>query len=241
MKYRLLLALLSAAIAGAAIAATPGDSPPTVVELFTSQGCSSCPPADALLAELAGRVDVVALAFHVNYWDRLGWRDRFATQWGTDRQRDYARSFVRGRVYTPQMIVNGTAEMVGSRVAEVSQAIVASQDRAAERLPVRLGWNGGVLTVSLPRRNMSGAADVWAIRYIGARQTRVLRGENGGRTLRDANIAQQIERLGGWSGEAVEFTLRVAPPRPAGDGIAVLVQRRGPGEILGAAKVTFAE
>ncbi len=241
MKYRLLLVLLSAAIAGATIAATPGDKPPTVVELFTSQGCSSCPPADALLAELAGRDDVVALAFHINYWDRLGWRDRFATQWGTDRQRDYARSFVRGRVYTPQMIVDGTGDVIGSRIREVNQAIAASQDRAAERLPVRLGWNGGVLTVSLPKRNIPGAADVWAIRYIGARRTKVLRGENGGRTLRDVNIVHQIERLGGWSGEAVEFTLRVARPHPPGDGIAVLVQRRGPGEILGAGKVTFAE
>jgi hypothetical protein len=232
------LAALSGGLADSR--AAEGGAPPTVVELFTSQGCSSCPPAERLLTEMAGEDNVVALAFHVNYWDRLGWPDRFATQWGTDRQSAYSRSF-RGFAYTPQMVIDGAIDAVGSRYAEVANAMLKSRNGAAERIPVGLDWNAeeGILTVSLPDRPAPAGTGVWLVRYLGARQTEVLRGENSGRTLREANIARSIGFLGPWPSGGGEFVARLAPPFAAGDGIAVLVQMEGPGPILGAAKVEF--
>ena len=245
MKHLLVLTGFAAAlfVLAESGARAEQDNPPTVVELFTSQGCSSCPPADRLLGELAAREDVVAIAYHIDYWDYLGWRDPFATKWGTGRQRDYASSIKEGYVYTPQMVIDGHVDVVGSRAAHVKRAISASRDRSARRLPVQLDWNArdGSLTVSLPARAIAGAADVWAVRYHVARETKVLHGENRGRTLRDSNIATQMTRLGKWSGEAASFTMKVPAPRETGDGIAILVQRRGPGEILGAGKVTFGD
>ena len=222
--------------------AAEGGTPPTVIELFTSQGCSSCPPADRLLAEMAKEDNIVALAFHVNYWDRLGWPDRFATQWGTARQNAYSRSF-RGYAYTPQMVIDGTIDAVGSRYGEVANAMLKSRNGAAERIPVGLDWKAqkGILTVSLPDRPAPAGTGVWLVRYIGARETEVLRGENGGRTLREANIVRSIGFLGPWPSGGGEFVARLAPPYPAGDGLAVLVQVEGPGAILGAAKVEFSD
>ncbi len=222
--------------------AAEGGTPPTVVELFTSQGCSSCPPADRLLGEMAGEDNVVALAFHVNYWDRLGWPDPFATQWGTDRQKGYSRS-LRGYAYTPQMVIDGSIDAVGSRYGEVASAMLKSRRGAAKRIPVGLDWKAesGILTVSLPDRPAPAGTGVWLVRYIGARQTEVLRGENGGKTLVEANIVHSLNFLGPWPAGGGEFVARLAPPFAAGDGLAVLVQMEGPSAILGAAKVEFTD
>lgn len=240
----LIVATTMAALTGglADSRAAEDGATPTVVELFTSQGCSSCPPADRLLAEMAGEDNVVALAFHVNYWDRLGWPDRFATQWGTDRQNAYSRSF-RGYAYTPQMVIDGSIDAVGSRYSEVANAMLKSRNRSADKIPVGLDWKSaeGVLTVSLPDRPAPAGTGVWLVRYIGARQTEVRRGENTGKTLLEANIVQSMDLLGPWPAGGGEFVARLAPPYAAGDGIAVLVQARGPGAILGAAKVVFSD
>ncbi len=248
-RFKIPVALLALA-ATLALAALPGGlaetqaaedvTLPTVVELFTSQGCSSCPPAERLLGEMAGEDNIVALAFHVNYWDRLGWPDPFATQWGTDRQKAYSGSF-RGFAYTPQMVIDGSLDAVGSRYAEVASAMLKSRSGAAERIPVGLDWKAseGVLSVSLPDRPAPPGTGVWLVRYIGARQTEVLRGENSGRTLVEANIVQSMEFLGPWPTGGGKINARVKPPYDAGDGLAVLVQLEGPGAILGAAKVEF--
>lgn len=234
----LALATLSGELAEAQ--AAEDAAPPTVVELFTSQGCSSCPPADRLLAEMAGEDNVVALAFHVNYWDRLGWPDPFATQWGTDRQKAYSRSF-RGYAYTPQMVIDGAIDAVGSRYAEVANAMLKSRNGAAERIPVGLDWKAesGILSISLPNRPAPAGTGVWLVRYLGARQTEVPRGENAGRTLVEANIVRSMDYLGPWPAGGGKIDARVEPPYEAGDGLAVLVQVEGPGAILGAAKVEF--
>ena len=208
---------------------------PVVVELFTSQGCSSCPPADALLGELARRKDVLALGFHVNYWDRLGWADPFASAESTERQRAYARAFRRSNVYTPQMVVGGTAEMVGSRRREVIAAI--ERPAVQDRLEVRLvrgadGW----IAVSIPPLP-GGPVDVWFARYDAENTTNILRGENADRRLIDVNAVRQFGSLGSIQERALDR--RLEPPPPGG-GLAVWAQEPGPGQIVGAAKIEAA-
>jgi hypothetical protein len=218
---------LAAILLGLGALAMPAaaDPRPVVVELFTSQGCSSCPPADALLGELARRDDVLALGFHISYWDSLGWKDPLSSQSSTDRQRAYARRFTGGRVYTPQMVVDGTGEMVGSDRAAVLAAVqtarpetIAPVSFAADRRSVAIG--GGV-----------GNGEIVLVRFARQRTTDVAEGENAGRILRDANGVTALATIGTWDGGAVSFA--VEPPAP-GEGIAILVQAPD-GQILGAA------
>ena len=216
---------------GAIAAAEPGP-PPTVVELFTSQGCSSCPPADAFLGQLAGRPDVVALGFHVDYWDYIGWKDPFASAEFTRRQRGYAEGLGQRYVYTPQMVVDGMSHATGSRVGDVERLIAARRD--APKVSVRLvGEPGGSLNVSIGSGQADGPADVWFVTYNRNHSTEVARGENRGRRLVNYNIVRTVRRLGGWDGTAKQFT--VALDEVDEDACAVLVQAAGQGEILGAA------
>jgi hypothetical protein len=203
------------------------EARPAVVELFTSQGCSSCPPADALLGELAARRDVIALGFHISYWDSLGWTDPFSSPQSTERQRAYARSFG-GQVYTPQLIVDGTREMVGSRREEVMAALreashepIAEVAFAADRRSVTIG----------PAATAGNTGQVVLVRFARKRTTHVGAGENARHTAEDANGVKALATLGTWQGTEVGFA--VEPPA-AGDGIAVLVQAAD-GRMLGAA------
>jgi len=206
---------------------TAAGTRPVVVELFTSQGCSSCPPADSLLGELARNSDVVALGFHISYWDGLGWKDPFSSQSSTDRQRTYARLLEIGQVYTPQIIVDGSLEMVGSDRAKVLAAL--NDARAEVIAPV---------TFAADRRSVTiGAGDargaVLLVRFAQERTTRVVRGENARRTLQDANAVESLSSLGSWEGSLLRFAIE---PPAAGEGIAVLVQAAD-GRMLGAAKL----
>ncbi len=215
-----------------AVAAAEPDTPPTVVELFTSQGCSSCPPADAFLGQLAGRPDVVALGFHVDYWDYIGWKDPFASAEFTSRQRGYAEVLGQRYVYTPQMVVDGMSHTTGSRVGAVERLIAARRD--APKVRVRLvGEPGGTLNVSIGSGQTDRPADVWFITFERNQSTEVARGENGGRRLTNYNIVRSVRRLGGWDGTAKRFTVALGEVNE--DGCAVLVQAAGQGEILGAA------
>ena len=222
-----LLALgLAPQFAGAA------DGPPTVVELFTSQGCSSCPPADAYLGELAKRDDVVALSFHVAYWNRLGWADPFASAWATDRQYGYGSALGLNGVYTPQMVIDGATDAVGSRRAAVEGAIATSRATSPARVAVALRRDGNGLAVDLPKATLEAPVGVWLARYDPAtRTTDVARGENGGRRLENVNVVKSLERIATWEGTARTLTV----PAQAQDGVAVLVQQDGEGPILGAA------
>jgi hypothetical protein len=142
MNRILLAGLAQLSVVGASFAVPAlAESRPVVVELFTSQGCSSCPPADALLNELAGRKDVLALGFHVDYWDRLGWKDPLSTTGATMRQHDYAAEFGRNEVYTPQMVIDGKRQAVGSNRAAVLQAITEAQPISAA--PIAFAADGG--------------------------------------------------------------------------------------------------
>jgi hypothetical protein len=214
----------------AAVGSLRADTRPVVVELFTSQGCSSCPPADALLRELAGRPDVIALGYHISYWDRLGWKDPLSSEASTDRQKAYA-SRLGGRIYTPQLVVEGTGEMVGSDRAAVAAALRRARPEAVA--PVGFAADRGSVAIGPG----AGAGEVLLVRFVRGRVTEIAAGENAGRTLHDANGVTAIVRLGEWDGAARRF--RIEPPR-AGEGLAVLVQAAD-GVMLGAAAIVGPE
>ena len=209
--------------------ATADVGHPTVVELYQSQGCSSCPPADAVLNALADRADVLALNFAVTYWDDLGWKDSFAQPAFTRRQWDYARRGGRASVATPQVIVNGTGVLTGSRRADVDTAI----DRYALHVPgPSLGVEGGKARIGGGRQ--ASPATLWLVRYdprtiavpIGA-------GENAGRTLPHRNVVRGLVALGNWHGGPATFAL---PVLDGGLANALLLQRGVGGPIVAALK-----
>lgn len=210
---------------------------PTLVELFTSQGCSSCPPADQFVGELAKRGDVVALAFHVNYWDYIGWPDPFATEDTTNRQRAYGWRMAQGRVYTPQIVVDGVLDAVGSRRQEVDRTISFAQGLARARVDIEAAIeSGGALTVSLKGEKPANSAVVWMARYDAEHTTDVLRGENRGATLKNFNVVRNWQKLGGWSGDPVEFQVSATQMKSGdggNDGCVIIVQAEGDGMVLG--------
>jgi len=202
------------------------ETRPTVVELFTSQGCSSCPPADALLGEIAKRPDVIALGFHIDYWDGLGWKDPFSTPQSTARQRAYARQFGTP-IYTPQLVVDGAREMVGSRRDEVIAALREASPAAVA--PVTFAADRRSVTIAPAAAGKAG--QVLLVRFVQKRTTPIGAGENARRTLEDTNGVEALSTLGEWQGTPATFPL---DPPAAGEGVAVLVQAPD-GLILGAA------
>ena len=206
--------------------------PLTVVELFTSQGCSSCPPADANLATLANRPGVLALSFGVTYWDDLGWKDTFAKKAYTQRQWDYARGLRHDNVATPQMVINGRTDVVGNRLADVDRALRGAG--AATGGPA-VTLAGGAVTVGAAAR----PAQIWLVRYEpSVLQVPVKRGENTGKTLPIKNVVRELTRLGDWTGGPKSYAVPAAAPglQIAGLKTAILVQAGPGGPILAAAR-----
>jgi len=202
---------------------------PTVVELFQSQGCSSCPPANASLIEYSRRPDILALTFAVDYWDRLGWKDTFASPQFTQRQYDYSRALRNSGVYTPQIIVNGRADGVGDEESEMD-ALARKTDRGASGPDVRI--DGGEVVVGAGAAP-AGGAEVWLALYDPrVIDVPVARGENAGRTLAHKNVVRRMVLLGAWTGASERL------PLPSSEGLAraVLVQGAGRGPVLAAAK-----
>lgn len=201
-----------------------------VVELFQSQGCSSCPPAIANVNAIADRPDVLALTFAVTYWDRLGWKDSFAKPAFTDRQWDYAHARHSGQVFTPQIIVNGRTSIVGARRAQLDQALAETPGTIAQpAITVRDG------TVEIAAGRTRGPASVWLVDYDPrAQAVPVGAGENGGRTIVHRNVVTGLTLLGAWAGRAARFPL---PSAPAGTKRAVLVQLDRAGPILSARRL----
>ncbi|MFM2410568.1 MAG: hypothetical protein RL481_1396 [Pseudomonadota bacterium] len=199
---------------------------PVVVELFQSQGCSSCPPANAALNAIADRKDVIALSFAVTYWDQLGWKDRFATPAFTQRQRDYDRGLRGGGVYTPQVVLNGSRAIVGNGKGELAKAI-------SETAGVSAGPEISINEKSAIIGKGSGKATAWLVRFDPkVRDVAIKSGENGGRKLPHRNIVRQLVRLGDWKGKSVSFTLPAASE--AGLRTAILLQSGTGGPILAA-------
>lgn len=235
--YACLVILLSA-VAGFGSAAAADTRAPIVVELFTSQGCSSCPPADAYLRELAARGDVIALSFHVDYWDYIGWKDPFAHPAATRRQKAYAASFGKRQIYTPQMVIDGQHQAVGSDRRKVRRALDRARRAGADKLAVTFSRGAdGKLTVNIPEG--SGAqrpAKVWMVLFDRSHTTSIGRGENSGRTLAYTNVVREIRQIGEWNGKAMSIALRLpASASNPRDVCAVIVQLPGMGRILGAA------
>jgi hypothetical protein len=213
----------------AAPALAADASRPAVVELFQSQGCSSCPPANAALAAYADRPDILALTYAVTYWDRLGWKDTFAQSAFTERQYAYARSLGDSGVYTPEVVVNGRAAGVGAEAAEVT-ALAAKTDRGASGPSLTLEADAVAIGAGAAP---AGGAEVWLALYDPRTiEVAVARGENAGRKLAHRNVVKHLTRLGAWNGAATRLPL----PPSGGLARAVIVQQRGVGPILAAAK-----
>ena len=241
------LALVLSASAGAAAVETepqPGkttvDKPLGVVELFTSQGCSSCPPADELFAELATKDDVVALAYHVNYWDYLGWQDTLSTKENTERQYDYMRAFGSRSVYTPQAVINGRSHVNGASRMEVDGAL-SRLDRTGEGMRVRIKVSRTSDRVTIDAGDAGGGptdAHVVIVYFDPPQMVKIGQGENSGRSLTYWNAVSDIQIAGMWHGKAQRYELPMTEIAKKG-GCAVLLQSVGkdgmPGPILGAA------
>ena len=225
--------------------AGPLPPQPVVVELFTAQGCSSCPPADALLADMADRDDLLALSFHVDYWDYLGWADAFASPDFTLRQQAYAHAFHERGLYTPQMIVGGTDTMITPRPADLDTLIQAHR-AAPPALALTLEREDArdILTLT-PRRALSGPVEVKLVRYLPRQFVRIDAGENDGRQIEYRNVVLRMDKLADWDGRRV-LRLSVSdggdnaaagPALPADTRHAIIVQEAGPGPILAAIRL----
>jgi hypothetical protein len=222
-----LLGGLAILMPGAALAAER----PVVVELFTSQGCSSCPPANAFLNELSKQPsDVLALAFHVTYWDYLGWKDPFSLPVATDRQAQYGRRFGDGS-YTPEIVVDGAAGLVGSYRDEVNSAIAKARTQNVTAAEVNLVARDGKASIDIGAGK--GAARVMLVGFDREHVTAIGRGENRGRTMAEANIVRSFRPIGQWSGAPVHLEERL----PDGEQVAVILESAD-GRIVGASRVS---
>jgi hypothetical protein len=222
------IAVLAAASAPAARAAD--HNPLTVVELFQSQGCSSCPPANANVMALSDRADLLILSFGVTYWDQLGWKDTFASPQYTARQWDYARALHHAQVWTPQVVVNGHADVDGIHRDEL-EALIRREAHGKTGPDIRA--SGDQVTLGA---GSGPAAQVLLVRYDpNILQIPIQRGENSGKTLPHKNVVKELVALGAWSGKSQTFTL--PPARAAGLKTAILVQDRTGGQILAAARL----
>lgn len=205
-----------------------------VVELFTSQGCSSCPPADEALAQVSERDDVVALSLHVDYWDYIGWRDTFAQRQFGHRQAAYRNIWHKNVVYTPQLVVHGRGDLAGGRPGDLASAIATAQ---ATEPPVRVTVErqGGMLKCRIEPGPNPVAGTIWIAKYIRSSTVEITRGENAGRNITYANVVTSLSRIGSWAGPEPD---EVALPQPEpGEGVAIWIQDGEVGPILAAAKI----
>ena len=231
----LTIGLFVGGLDSAATAQQPAASAaPVVVELFTSQGCNSCPPADAFLGELAQRSGLIALAFHVDYWNYIGWEDPFSSPEATRRQRDYAQSLGLSSVYTPQMVIDGSFDAVGSDRTKVDRAIAAASQNGKIPIAIAAGPTGD-WHATIPASAIEQPATVWLALYDRRHITPVKRGENAGATLTDYNIVREFRRIGQWDGSELDLPLHIEATDRADRGIAVIVQDGAAGPVLGAA------
>jgi hypothetical protein len=239
MKYAFALVALFLAHAGLAPGVEAGGAKsPVVVELFTSQGCSSCPPAEAFLGELADRSDVIALELHVDYWDYIGWKDPFAAHAYVERQRSYSGNLGGRYVYTPQMVIGGRTHAVGSDRGQVEAAIKSVQEQMTPGPSLALSRNGDNVQVRIGESASGESFDIFFMTYDAEHATKIQRGENRGMTLVNKNIVRGLERVGSWAGKPLDLTVSLAGKKGDG-GCAVLIQKRDAGPILAAASLQF--
>jgi hypothetical protein len=233
--------LLAATLTAVGISTTVEASPRAVIELFTSQGCSSCPPADELLAKLAREPDLIALSLPVDYWDRLGWKDTLALHEFTERQRAYADKRGDGQVYTPQAVVNGREAAVGSHRFGIELAASATAAGLNVTLDVEREHDGIVVSVGAAPAGASAQGTLVLLPFYAAREVAIGRGENAHSKVTYTNVVRDILPIADWKGDAM---LRPVPREALKDydGVVVLLQEGSiakPGAILGAARVSL--
>jgi len=214
---------------------------PVVVELFTSQGCNDCPPADRLLTEIAQHRNVIALSLPITYWDMLGWKDTFATEANTQRQKAYAHAMNHSGIYTPQMIVDGIQDVVGSQRDKVLAAIDSrgEADEAGANVPIAIATSDERIEIAIAGSAAQARGDVrvWLMQTRSQARVDVEDGENRGRTLSYVNLVRRIKEVGHWNGGPMIIDLPIALREDDRDGLVVILQSKGYGQIIGAAMV----
>ena len=211
-----------------------------VIELFTSQGCSSCPPADAVLKTYTGKPGVLAISLPVDYWDYLGWKDTLGSAKHTERQRNYAKTRGDGQVYTPQAVINGIAHVNGASAKDIDAALASSEAQlAANRVPLRFSMNRGSIIIETGAASETATikeATVWLAVIQKSAEVTIEQGENRGKTLSYTNIVRELTPVGTWTGQPLRIQLaRSALMRPQLESVAVLIQQGKAGPIIGAA------
>jgi len=202
--------------------APPAQARPVLVELYTSQACSSCPPADALLAALQQtNKDILPLSFNVTYWNSPAWTDGDSLAGATARQSWYVGLVHSDTVYTPEAVVDGDAQMVGSDRLAVTAAILAARRTQRAGVPVSLNIGAGMLTISVGPGKTAQPDTIWLFGFDPAHTTRIGGGENGGAILTEINVVRSITSLGSWSGQASTYHV----PAPQGAHVAAVLQR----------------
>jgi hypothetical protein len=232
---------LGFSLAALDVRAADSGASPVVVELFTSQSCSSCPPADAYLGELAKRPGVLALSMHVDYWNRLGWRDPYSSRAATQRQRDHVGRLGARYVSTPQAVVQGRAYAIGSDRPAVERLI-----RDARQIPPvarpKLAMAGDKLSIRVDAAPKPGTrARVWLVAFDNGHTTAIPSGENAGRTVTYSNVVRALRPVGVWDGKSARFEVDVVAEKVKGfDNCAVIFQSESTGAVIGAARLTMA-
>lgn len=207
---------------------------PIIVELYTSQGCSSCPPADAYLDELSAQDDIIALTLPVDYWDYIGWKDTLAMPFHTVRQRQFARQLGNRGIYTPQMVINGRMDEVGSRRSQVKQALKNAKPADSVTIDVKETNDGLAVEIMPSTHDAVTKGRIWFVQFDDRHVVKIGRGENSGRTVDYVNVVRQWDDLGAWSGEMQTLTIPSDLISKTADGCVVFVQDTDTGAILGA-------
>ena len=242
MKY--LNSLLATALIGLSLSTVEAAEiiqPTGVVELFTSQGCSSCPPADKLLGKLAKENDILALAWHVDYWDYLGWKDIFGSKNSTQRQRRYATTLGETQIYTPQAIINGRTHVVGSREGQVRGALKQfAGTKNGLTVPITATFTSDIMNVSVPNTPEAADATLWIVYFDNQKVVDIKRGENHGKKLTYSNIVRDVQMVGMVKGSDINTSLPLSEiKRKGADSCALVLQKNTkygtPGPIIGAA------
>jgi len=218
---------------------------PVLLELFTSQGCSDCPAADHMVTELANRDDVIALSLQITYWDILGWKDTFATEANTRRQKSYAQIMNRSGIYTPQMIIDGRLDVIGNQRDRVMRA-VATRTGALSRetsIPIVLRKISNRIEIAIPKsaRGSKSAGTIWVMRTLARGSVNVGDGENRHQQLTYTNLVRDLQRAGEWNGQSMKIDLPLNVSKVKYDGIVVVLQAEDFGPVLGAAALRISD
>jgi len=240
-RVALSLAVVASAMVASAIASA---EPRAVIELFTSQGCSSCPPADKLAGELARDPSLIVMSLPIDYWDYLGWKDTLALHGHTNRQRAYSRARGDREVYTPQVVVNGVTHVLGSDKSAIDGAIAETDKQPGVlSLPVSLSVAGDQISVNVPAAKDSAKGEIWLCPITKNVPVEIGRGENSGHTITYHNVVRRWVKLGDWTGAASTYKIPVSDVTAVGgDAVAVVVQagtKEAPASMLGAAVTTL--